>query len=108
MQNESNAEPVAVQDPAPGAVEAVETADAGDMPAIVEALGTLPAGAIITEPGLAGIFKRCTASVKAAIDRGELPRPVRMFGKPVWTAGAVLKHLEGRLDAEERKFARLR
>jgi hypothetical protein len=82
--------------------------DADDMPAVIEALGRLPGGAILTEPGLAGIFKRCTASVKAAVDRGELPRPVRMFGKPVWTAGAVLKHLEARLDAEERKFSRLR
>ena len=80
----------------------------GDMPAVVDALGKLPAGAIITEAGLAGIFNRCTASVKAAVERGELPRPVRTFGKNTWTAGSIIRHLEGRLEAEARKISRLR
>lgn len=80
----------------------------GDMPKVIDALGKLPAGAIVTEAGLADIFHRCVASVKAAVDRDELPRPIRIFGKPCWTAGAIVQHMERRLEAEGRKFAKLR
>ncbi|MCY3021500.1 MAG: hypothetical protein NTW87_21000 [Planctomycetota bacterium] len=97
---------------APPAAEAAPPADLpdaeGDMPAVVDALANLPEGAVVTEAGLARIFNRCVASVKAAVDRGELPRPVKVFGKPCWTAGAIVRHTEARLDAEARKFAKLR
>lgn len=49
--------------------------------------------------GLARIFKRCSTSVKRAVERGELPPPIRLFGAPTWTAGALLQHLEKRLEA---------
>jgi hypothetical protein len=93
---------------ASGIPAALETEADGDMPAVIERLALLPGGAIVTEAGLAGLFNRCTASVKAAIDRGELPRPVRVFGKPCWTAGSIIRHLESRLEHEAHKFAKLR
>lgn len=40
--------------------------------------------------------------------RGELPQPVKIMGQNCWTVGAIVKHLEGRLEAEGRKVARLR
>ena len=75
---------------------------------IVEALGELGPGAWITEAGLARLLGKCTASIKAAVERGELPRPAKLMGKNTWTAGALVRHLEARLEHEARKFARLR
>jgi hypothetical protein len=77
-------------------------------PGIIPALAELPPGTLITERGLAEIFGKCTASIKAAVDRNELPPPVRLMGRRTWTAGAILRHHESRLEAEARKFARLR
>ena len=81
---------------------------------VVRDLGELPSGAILEEEALARIFGRCTVSVKRAVERGELPPPVRMFGKPCWTAGAILAHVEARLEAakrnaekEAKRFSRL-
>jgi hypothetical protein len=70
-------------------------------------IGQLPPGALITEKGLAQIFGKCTASIKSAVDRGELPRRVRLMGKNTWTAGAIIEHIESRLAAESKKFSRL-
>jgi len=71
---------------------------------VVTKLGELPTGSVITEDGLAGILGRHTCSIKRAIKRGEFPPPVRLLGKPVWTAGSILQHLEERLRhaAEDR------
>ena len=46
-----------------------------------------------------------TASVKRAVQRGELPPPCRLFGGNAWTAGAIVQHIEKRLDqaAQEAK-----
>ena len=81
---------------------------------VVLEIGQLPAGAIIMEEDLARIFGRHPVSVKRAVARGELPPPARLFGKPSWTAGAILAHLEGRLEAAKRdaekaaaRFARM-
>lgn len=63
-------------------------------------LGDLPEGAIICEAALALIFDRHPVSIKRAVARGELPPSTRLLGKPVWTAGALVRHIEGRLDAE--------
>ncbi len=66
---------------------------------IVTELGKLPSGAIVTESALGTMFDRHDVSVKRAVERGELPPSVRMFGKPVWTVRAILAHIEGRLEA---------
>ena len=71
-------------------------------------IGALPPGALVTEAGLARMLGKCTASIKASVIRGELPRPVKIMGKNSWTAGAIVRHIETRLEAEARKFARLK
>ena len=73
---------------------------------IVKDLGDLPPGTILEEAAMARIFRRCATSIKRAVERGELPPPVRMFGKPCWTAGAILTHMEARLEAAKREAER--
>mgnify|MGYP001127876166 CR=1 FL=1 len=86
-----------------------------DEAGIVTRLGEVPPGSIITEEGLAVILGRHPVSIKRAVERGELPPPVRLLGKPVWTASFVLNHLEGRLrkagderKRDERRISQLR
>ena len=47
--------------------------------------------------------RACRETIKRAVERGELPRPVRLMGKNTWTAGAIVRHLEARLEAEARR-----
>jgi hypothetical protein len=75
---------------------------------IYHEIGTLPPATLITEKGLAKLFGKCQASIKAAVDRGELPYPIRIMGKPTWTAGIIIRHIEARIDAESRKISRLK
>jgi len=80
----------------------------GDNEGIVRELGNLPPGAVVFEEALSRIFSRHPTSVKRAVERGEIPPPVRLFGKPCWTVGAIQSHLEARLMAaleEARKEA---
>lgn len=65
---------------------------------VVEALGTLAPGAILEENALAKMFGRHPASIKRAVQRGELPPPTRLLGKPIWTAGRIVNHVEKRLE----------
>jgi hypothetical protein len=92
----------------PAAVaEALESASEKKFPGIVLALGLLPAGALITEQGLARIMGKCVASIKAAVTRGEFPRPSKTMGKNLWTVGALLRHIEARIKKETEKYLRL-
>ena len=78
-------------------------------PGIYRDLGSLPPSTVITEDGLAEIMgKDCRESIKRAVERGELPRPVKIMGKNCWTCRAIVQHLEDRLASEARKIARLR
>ena len=78
---------------------------------VIAELGELGAGAVVTEHGLAALFGRHQSSVKRAVERGELPPPIRLFGQNTWTAGVLVQHLEDRLreaeeaDAQERGSA---
>ncbi len=84
--------------------EAVTQAPEEQAPAgVVRELGELPPGAILEEEAVARMFNRHPASVKRAVERGELPPPVRLFGKPSWTAGVILAHLDARLEAAKRE-----
>ena len=65
---------------------------------IIRELGDLPRGAIVSEEGLARIFGRHHVSIKRAVQRGELPPSVRLFGVPVWTVDAIRQHLKQRLE----------
>ena len=85
------------------------------LPGVIPELGELGEGAVITEAALARMLQRHQVTLKRAVQRGELPPPVRLLGGPVWTVGAIVRHLEARLtaaakDAErtERKIQQLR
>lgn len=72
-------------------------------------LGSLPAAALVTEDGLARLLgKECRESIKRAVERNELPRPVRLMGKNTWTIGTIVRHVEARLEAEARRFTKNR
>jgi hypothetical protein len=79
-----------------------------NVPGVCSIVGALPHAAVISEQGLAKMFSKHPASIKAAVDRGELPPPIRFMGKPTWTVGAVVKHFEKRLEAAEKESERLR
>lgn len=72
--------------------------DGSSLPGIIAELGDLRSGAIITEVGLAALFGRHVVSVKRAVGRGELPPPCKLFGTNVWTAGSLVRYIEGRLS----------
>lgn len=65
-------------------------------------LGVLDEGALVFESGLARMLGKHVVSVKRAVERGELPPPTRLMGKPVWTVGVIRRHIEERLAAEAR------
>ena len=75
---------------------------------IVRHLGDLPEGAIVNEEALAKMFDRCQVSIKRAIQRGELPSPVKLLGMPVWTVGKLLNHINERLDIAQKEEERTR
>ena len=64
---------------------------------VISELGTLLPKTLIFEEALAAMFDRHVASIKRAVDRGELPPPVRMFGKSAWTVEAITAHITSRL-----------
>lgn len=90
--------------------KAIEQESTPDLPGVISALGELKPGAIVTEGGLALLFNRHVVSVKRAVQRGELPPPTRLFGGNAWTAGALVRHIESRLEqaAKESEAARQR
>ena len=75
---------------------------------IVRHLGDLPDGTIISEEALARLFGRCQVSIKRAIQRGELPPPVKLLGMPVWTTERILTHINKRLDVAQKEEERAR
>lgn len=66
-----------------------------------KAFNALDDGAIIFEHELAALFSKCSASIKRAVERGELPPSTRFLGKPIWTAAAIRGHIGDRLQAEK-------
>ncbi len=76
-------------------------------PGIIKELGDLPAETIISEKGLAKIFCRHKVSIKRAVERGELPPSIRLFGEPMWTVKALREHLNRRLDAAKKEYDQL-
>jgi hypothetical protein len=88
-------------------VEVENLPDPGELPGIIALLGELKPGAILTEEGVARLFNRHVASVKRAVQRGELPPPCRLFGGNAWTAGALVRHIEKRLEEAAQEQERL-
>ena len=50
--------------------------------------------AIVSEEGLASIFGKHRDSIKRAVERGELPKPFKLMGKPVWRIAGILDHFK--------------
>ncbi|UCG47128.1 MAG: hypothetical protein JSU94_16725 [Phycisphaerales bacterium] len=73
---------------------------------IIKELGDLPAEAVISEQGLGKIFDRHRVSIKRAVERGELPPSIRLFGERIWTIKALREHLSSRLDEAKRESER--
>ena len=86
----------------------IDETETSDLPGLISELGELGSGALVTELSLATLFGRTGSTIKRAVDRGELPPPVRLFGQPTWTVGALVRHIEGRLElaAKEAEDAR--
>ena len=59
---------------------------------IIKELGDLSPGTVVTESALSKIFKRSPTTIKRAVDRGELPPPIRIFGQCSWTIEAIQQH----------------
>jgi len=74
---------------------------------IIRELGDLPAEAVVSEQALAKIFDRHRVSIKRAVERGELPPSIRLFGEPVWTVKALRDHLAERLGAARKESEQL-
>ncbi|MBU48724.1 MAG: hypothetical protein CL920_08515 [Deltaproteobacteria bacterium] len=75
---------------------------------IIAELGSWPPSTIITEEYVANLFKRCPTSIKRAVGRGELPPPTRLMGKPTWTVGTIVRHIEARLEESAKDAERTR
>ena len=84
-----------------------ETTDNGSSLGVIIELGELPPDTVISEQALAKIFDRHRVSIKRAVERGELPPSIRLFGEPVWTIRALQEHLAKRLDAAMKESERL-
>ena len=74
-----------------------------DLFGVIRGLGDLPSGTIVTEEGLARIFGRHRVSIKRAVQRGELPPSIRLFGVPVWTVAVIQQHLKNRLETARKE-----
>jgi len=74
---------------------------------VVKELGELAPDTILSEDAVAAIFDRHKVSVKRAVERGELPPSVRLFGEPVWTVRALREHLGRRLEEAKRETEHL-
>ena len=61
-------------------------------------IGSLQDGALITEAGLAKMFGRHPVSIKRAVERGELPPPIYLLKRPMFSIGGIRRHLERRFE----------
>jgi hypothetical protein len=65
---------------------------------IVAELGSLPEYTVLSENALARMFHRHKVSIKRAVERGELPPGVKMFGEQAWTVKVIREHITQRLE----------
>jgi predicted DNA-binding transcriptional regulator AlpA len=74
-----------------------------DTPGVIDALARYPGNTIFTLEAVARIFGRSPKSIYRATRAGQLPPPVRLFGRASWTAGSILTHLQNRLEQAQRQ-----
>jgi len=60
-------------------------------------LARLPEATVLTLGELARLLGKHPVSIKRAVDRGELPEPVRLMGKSIWTVRVLIEYIEKRL-----------
>ena len=89
-----------------GAKEEVEDLCPQEIPGLIAEFGDLGAGTIIQEAALRRLFNRSKDSIARAVDRRELPPPVRLFGQNTWTVGVLVQHLEKRLEQAAKQAER--
>lgn len=70
---------------------------------VITDLGKLPADSLLTELALAEMFGLCPTSIKRAVERGELPPPTRICGKPRWTVRSIISHIEKQLETAKQE-----
>jgi len=74
---------------------------------IIRDLGDLSPDTLLSEKTLAAMFGRHRVSIKRAVERGELPPSVRLFGEPTWTVRALREHISRRLEAARKEAEHL-
>jgi len=74
---------------------------------VIRELGELPPDTVLSEEALAKIFSWHRVSIKRAVERGELPPSIRMFGQSCWTVGCIREHLAKRLEAAKKEDEQL-
>ena len=86
-------------------MEAVNTTDDQQVDGIgiIHAFGDLAPDTVLDEAALARLFGRHRVSVRRAVERGELPPPVRLFGCPAWTVQVLRDHMAERLEKAKRE-----
>jgi len=72
---------------------------------IITAIGSVPPGTILNEKSLAEAFSRSTMSIKRAVERKEIPPPIKVLGELRWTAGSILSYLERRIEEKRQEQA---
>ena len=66
-------------------------------PAIYGRLNDLKPFDLLTYDGMRDLFQcESDKTIERAVDRGELPLPIKLFGNHIWLAATLLNHLEGR------------
>jgi len=80
--------------------------DANDNTNEEQALNAMADTDIVSEQELAQAFGKHPESIKRAIVRGELPEPVQLFKRRIWTAGAIREHLQKRLRQAQAEKAK--
>jgi predicted DNA-binding transcriptional regulator AlpA len=82
-------------------IELKKEVDTDDLP---EGLTKLGGETILFQVDLVRIFGRNDTTIWRAVERGELPPPIKLFGKNAWTPRSITRHLEKALScaADER------
>ncbi len=91
---------LAAADPAisPGGVEELPDVEEGlNLPGVFAVLGRLGPYAWVTVPGLAKILGKDRSAVYRAIDKRQLPKPVKLLSDSGWTMRVLIAHIEQRL-----------
>lgn len=91
----------------PADLESEILPDPGESSGIVTELDELGPGTVLFEARLARLLQRHPASIKRMVERGELPQPARMAGSNVWTWGAIVRHIEKRLEEAAKEAERM-